>query len=467
MKMLSSAKIKFLYFLIDYAGITSAAFLCFYSTMPELFQMPLRYHKEFIIIFVWTVLLVVFLYHNNLLTTTRNWTMWKEIGLVFKSVAGSFVIMLSACFLFRISLPDWSVVNFFLMLFSYLSLWRILKRWFVWQMIQGGYNVLKGIVVGSQADAASLRKHLEKERYFGTKIAGYVTLNNNDNPADSEPADCFGELKDLTHIVRKRFIDEIFVYSGIEYDTMVWLIKKTQSLDKSLHIIGRNKRLDLLSDLKPNNIGELKFLSVHKRKKYTDSWVKNIFDMVVALMCLVVLSPLLVVIGIVVRIDSPGPAIYVQKRVGKKGRIFNLYKFRTMTEGADSMRESLRGLNEIKDGVMFKIRNDPRLTHAGKFLRKYHIDELPQLINVLKGEMSLVGPRPPLEEEVDKYKSSYMRRLDIKPGITGLSQLFFSGKSHIKRWCKYDFVYSEKASLFLDSKILWQTAVEFIKGNGC
>ena len=148
---------------------------------------------------------------------------------------------------------------------------------------------------------------------------------------------------------------------------------------------------------------------------------KRAFDVVFSTLILILFSPLLLIIAIAVKMDSPGPAFYESERIGKKGRVFHCVKFRTMVSDADLRRADVMHMNE-RDGVLFKISNDPRITHLGRFLRKYSLDELPQFINVLKGEMSIVGPRPPIASEVKEYKLSHLRRLDVTPGITGLWQ---------------------------------------------
>jgi exopolysaccharide biosynthesis polyprenyl glycosylphosphotransferase len=177
------------------------------------------------------------------------------------------------------------------------------------------------------------------------------------------------------------------------------------------------------------------------------------------------LSPLLIVVAVVIKLTSPGPVLFAQERVGMNKRLFKLYKFRSMYVDAEKRRRELEHLNEM-DGPVFKIKNDPRVTPIGRFIRKTSIDELPQLVNVLRGQMSLVGPRPPLLAEVDRYDWLYRRRLSIKPGITCLWQI--SGRNEItfKQWMEMDKQYIDNWTLWLDIKILAKTipAVLFSKG---
>lgn len=192
---------------------------------------------------------------------------------------------------------------------------------------------------------------------------------------------------------------------------------------------------------------------------------KTAFDLVVAGTALVLLSPVLLVLGLLTRLTSPGPALFSQERVGRHGRTFRVYKFRSMYADAEQRLAEIAHLNE-HEGVLFKVRNDPRITPVGRFLRKYSLDELPQLINVMRGDMSLVGPRPPLASEVARYEGHAHRRLLVRPGITGLWQV--SGRSDLS-WddtVRLDLQYVENWSLALDISILLRTASAVLAGRG-
>jgi exopolysaccharide biosynthesis polyprenyl glycosylphosphotransferase len=193
--------------------------------------------------------------------------------------------------------------------------------------------------------------------------------------------------------------------------------------------------------------------------------LKRIMDIILSLVGLIVLSPLLVIVALVVRFTSPGPVLFAQERVGMNKRLFKLYKFRSMYMDAEKRRRELEHLNEM-DGPVFKMKNDPRVTPIGRFIRKTSIDELPQLLNVLRGQMSLVGPRPPLLAEVDRYEWLYRRRLSIKPGITCLWQISGRNEISFKQWMEMDKAYIDNWSLWLDIKILAKTipAVLFSRG---
>ncbi len=192
---------------------------------------------------------------------------------------------------------------------------------------------------------------------------------------------------------------------------------------------------------------------------------KRIFDLLFSLLSLILLSPLFLIAAIAIKLDSPGPIIYKQVRVGKGGKRFYCYKFRSMVINADAMKKDLLAQNEA-DGLVFKMRKDPRITRVGRIIRKLSVDEIPQLFNVIKGEMSIVGPRPPVPVEVENYNYTQFHRLDAVPGITGLQQI--KGRSDItfKRWVELDLQYIEDQSLWKDIEIVLLTIPAVISGKG-
>jgi len=194
--------------------------------------------------------------------------------------------------------------------------------------------------------------------------------------------------------------------------------------------------------------------------------LKSTVEVVVATLALLVLSPLLLVIALVVRLETHGPPLFRQVRVGRRGERFELYKFRSMVLDAEDQLDALLAANEADAGMLFKLRRDPRVTRVGRWLRRYSVDELPQLLNVVRGDMALVGPRPPLPAEVEKYGSDVRRRLLVKPGITGLWQV--NGRSDLtwEESVRLDLYYVENWSLALDAMIIWKTLFAVLRGRG-
>jgi lipopolysaccharide/colanic/teichoic acid biosynthesis glycosyltransferase len=192
---------------------------------------------------------------------------------------------------------------------------------------------------------------------------------------------------------------------------------------------------------------------------------RRLRDVVVAGTMLTVLSPLIALTALLIKLDSPGPVLFRQKRVGKHGQLFTIYKFRSMVTEAEELKLKLAESNEV-DQVYFKIKNDPRMTRIGRIIRKSSIDELPQLINVLRGDMSTVGPRPALAHEVEELQFEHLRRLDVSPGMTGLQQI--SGRSNVgfEQWMYFDSEYVDGHSLAKDVEILLKTIPAVISGKG-
>lgn len=200
-------------------------------------------------------------------------------------------------------------------------------------------------------------------------------------------------------------------------------------------------------------------------RKKTGNFLKRLFDITVASSVIILASPIMLATAAAIKLESPGSVFFRQARVGKFGKIFYCYKFRSMSQDAEERKEELLDLNEVDD-VMFKIKNDPRITRVGSFIRKVSIDELPQLFNVINGDMSLVGPRPNVPNEVNQYKFEQYHRLSVTPGITGLPQV--SGRSNLefKRWIELDFQYIEEQSLLKDIEILLRTIPAVLFGEG-
>ena len=208
----------------------------------------------------------------------------------------------------------------------------------------------------------------------------------------------------------------------------------------------------------------LHLLSWIIRSKIKDS-LKRVLDLTVVIPGLSIAVPVSLLIGLAIKLDSPGPILFTQERVGKWGKPFKLYKFRSMEVNAEARQEELLEQNDA-DEVMFKMKDDPRITRVGRFLRKTSLDEVPQIFNVLKGDMSMVGPRPPVPLEVEQYQFDYFRRLEVLPGITGLPQI--SGRSDLpfKQWIELDIQYIEERSLWKDIEIMARTIPTMLFGRG-
>ncbi|XSE67502.1 sugar transferase [Lactiplantibacillus plantarum] len=219
-------------------------------------------------------------------------------------------------------------------------------------------------------------------------------------------------------------------------------------------------------ELKEREIRPITIDAGRQHRRYGYRFIKRVFDFVASLLGLIILSPLFLLIAIAIKVEDPkGAVFYSQTRLGRGEVPFKMYKFRSMVSNADELLEKLLKDNEI-DGAMFKMQDDPRVTKIGRFIRKYSIDELPQLLNVLQGSMSLVGPRPPLPREVEEYSDYDKQRLAVKPGCTGLWQATVRNSLGFDEMVKLDLTYISKRSVAFDVYILFKTVVIMFKPNG-
>lgn len=207
---------------------------------------------------------------------------------------------------------------------------------------------------------------------------------------------------------------------------------------------------------------QISYKQIESRKDY--HFVKRLFDIILSTIGLVILSPIMLIIAYRIKREDGGPMLYKQVRIGKNGRQFEMYKFRSMVVNADQLLENLKNQNEV-DGAMFKMKHDPRITKVGHFIRKHSLDELPQLVNVLKGDMSLVGPRPPLPAEVKQYTEYDKQRLYVMPGCTGLWQVTERNNVGFDKMVKLDLEYIKNASFMYDLSIIFKTIEIMFKPN--
>ncbi|HEX3469893.1 MAG TPA: sugar transferase [Silvibacterium sp.] len=325
----------------------------------------------------------------------------------------------------------------------------------------GTKNVL---ILGSSHVGDAVRKQIVKHRRLGRIFKGFVTLPG--NASEHNPAsEVIGNLFQLRHLIRKHFIDEIIIAESCSSSKVVELVEMARDLEVEILAIP-----GLYEEMAPGApifyLGEFPVMAIHRRNdKALACLLKRFVDTVFSLLLLIFLAPLFLVVGAAIKLTSPGPAFYVSDRIGKKGRVFRLWKFRTMAVGADRMKAALASSNE-RDGILFKIRNDPRVTPLGRILRKFSLDELPQLFNVLWGDMSLVGPRPPLATEVARYELKHYRRLEVLPGLTGLWQVRARHDPSFDQYVALDIAYVENWNFWMDLKILVRTAEVVLRGTG-
>lgn len=315
------------------------------------------------------------------------------------------------------------------------------------------------IVVGAGETGQALARLLDANEDYGYFVLGVLDEDNHDNPR------MLGKIGDLARVAASRRIDTVFVTRETDLAHLRWLSLQGARHGFRVHLVSDPSHVGSGVDAL-NWLGPFPILPLHDvpYSQWT-LWLKRAIDVVFSAAALLMLLPFFPLVALLIKIDSSGPVFHRSSRVGKGGKHFICHKFRTMVVGAESMQEALWHLNE-REGVIFKLSNDPRVTRVGKFLRKYSIDELPQFWDVLVGYMSLVGPRPPLSTECEKYTADHMARLAVTPGITGLWQVAARKDPSFDSYIRLDLEYVQKRSLALDLKILMRTIPLVLKGTG-
>jgi exopolysaccharide biosynthesis polyprenyl glycosylphosphotransferase len=356
-----------------------------------------------------------------------------------------------------------------------LSLRRLIYRFLLYRRFERGMGTRNVLIVGTGPEAHALRHHLESIRHLGYTFKGFIDFSgsgsdsssssSSDSRFTSTSGDVIGTLDTLFQNARRRFVDEIFFTSPCERSVVQRTLEQARVYGVDLRIVP-----DMYDGLNWNNpieyIGQFPTIPLHcGHVPEMGLLLKRMLDIVFSSVVLALLSPVLVLIAIAVKLDSRGPVFYRSERIGKKGHKFRCLKFRTMVRDAEKRRAEVMHLNE-REGVLFKISNDPRITRLGHYLRKYSLDELPQFFNVLAGDMSVVGPRPPIASEVREYKLSHLRRLDVTPGITGLWQVQGRKDPSFDSYISLDVTYIENWSIWLDLKIIARTVGVVLAGTG-
>ena len=311
----------------------------------------------------------------------------------------------------------------------------------------------RAIVVGSGGDAALFQRTIESHAEFGVDIVGVLADTHS-------PSELGAAVEDLS-------ADRVVLTSSsTSHDEMLELARSVRKPFLQVSIIPRYHEL-FTANATLEDVAGVPIVTLPGTRLRRSSWlVKRAFDIVVSATALVLLSPFLLGVAIAIRLGTPGPAIYRQARRGRNGSTFMINKFRTMFVDAESRRDELLHLNEV-DGPLFKIKGtDPRVTRVGGFLRRWSIDELPQLWNVLRGDMSLVGPRPFVVSEADQITGWGLRRLDTTPGITGPWQVLGRNDVGFEEMVKLDYLYATNWSLWWDVRILYQTVLVVLKRKG-
>ena len=346
-----------------------------------------------------------------------------------------------------------------------LCLRRLFWRGIIYRRFERGIETRNILIIGNGRIGQALRHHIDSIRHLGYTFKGYIHVPGVDLDIPSISGEVLGGVDHIFDLAREHFVDEIFVSSPCERGLVKHIVEQAREAGIDIRVVP-----DLYDGLAWNSeieyIGQFPTIPLHRGEAHEFGYLlKRSLDVLMAGGAILLLLPLLIAVAIAIKMDSVGPILYSSERIGKKGRVFGCLKFRTMVRDAERRRADILHMNE-RDSVLFKIKNDPRITAVGHILRKYSLDELPQFYNVLRGDMSIVGPRPPLASEVKQYELSHLRRLDVTPGITGLWQVQARQDPSFDSYISLDTAYIENWSFWLDIKILVRTVAVVARGTG-
>ncbi|MDO5676866.1 MAG: sugar transferase [Propionibacteriaceae bacterium] len=348
-----------------------------------------------------------------------------------------------------------------------LFLGRIVARRLLHALRRRGQSVIRTMVVGNQDAVTDVLEVLRREPWLGYSPIGIV-INDDAELSELEEIPILGSADSITELITEHKIGAVIfsagsVRRGNEFNALARKLEK-----QHVEMVVAPAMTDIAAQrISVSPVAGIPLMHVERpRAEKALTTTKRSFDVALTCLILIVASPLLLVTALLVKLEDGGPVLFKQWRVGRGGKLFELYKFRSMVVDAERIRaEQLEDKNE-SDGALFKMKKDPRVTRIGGFIRRFSIDELPQLFNVLKGEMSLIGPRPALEDEVKQYKSHVRRRLDVRPGLTGLWQV--SGRSDLS-WddaVRLDLYYVDNWSMVQDISILVRTVRAVLSSRG-
>jgi exopolysaccharide biosynthesis polyprenyl glycosylphosphotransferase len=456
-------------------ALTTVAFLVAWSIrshlgprlLPAVFPTELYPLSRYLgllplVLIIWAVLLVA----SETYSSRRTVALSREVWQVVRVVGIGTLSLAAAGWLLRLDF----VSRPFLVLFATIDLLLLVLAKIVLRLVarhvrRRGFNYRTLLLVGINPRSEEVADIIQAHPHWGLKLLGFIAPNGS-FPDTVKGLPVMGSADDLPRILADEVVDEvIFVLSRRqleEFEESFLLCSELGIRARVALFFPHMKARVVMEELE--GIPLLTFTNTPGAP--FPIFVKRLLDLTVSVVGLVVLSPLLAATAILVKLTSRGPILFKQVRCGLNGRHFTLYKFRTMFVGAEDRMDQVAHLNEVT-GPAFKARRDPRITPLGRLLRRLSIDELPQLANVLIGQMSLVGPRPPLPAEVTQYERWQLRRLSMKPGITGLWQVSGrAGLDDFNRWIALDLAYIDQWSLWLDLKIMLKTIPAVLLAQG-
>ena len=424
--------------------------------------------QSYVVLFLGLTLVLLLAFKANRGYSIRRGTSWvEEMFRVTNGVLIGTVVAMAATFGLR-------PLAFSRLLFLYdavliivlLGLTRGLRRMVESRLRARGINLINVLIVGAGEIGRAVMRAVFAQPHLGYRVLGFVDNDPVDGANDIGRFKALGSLDKLEGILEREPVHEVIVtLPWRDQPEMFRMVRTCERHGVRARVVPDMFQMNL-SRVSVDELGGIPLIGLKAtRLTETGRMAKRLLDLGLTLVFVPLLIPLLALLALIVRLDSGAPVFFTQKRVGRKGQLFQIIKFRSMAVGAEGQQQALSELNQAS-GPLFKIRGDPRLTPVGRWLRRSSLDELPQLINVLRGEMSLVGPRPGLPQEVEQYKHWHRQRLDVLPGITGLWQV--SGRSEVAfdEMCLLDIYYLENWSLGMDIVMILRTIPKVFLGRG-
>lgn len=399
----------------------------------------------------------------------RRGEFWiDEVSRVGYATAAGIALMMAYTFFFRpLAFSRLLLIWALIFIILFIALARLVRRLLLQISYRRGIGADKAVIVGSGEVGRSVIRTLLARPDLGFRAIGYLDDGNSDNNIGSGRIPHLGCWSDLQKVLnREEDVHTVFVtLPSQNHDQIEEIMRVSQQYSAQAQIVPDIFQLSL-NKVEFNNVAGIPMFSAREvRLSRSGQILKRVLDLLIVAFLAIPFSLITAITAIAVKVESPGPIFFIQKRIGYRGKPFYMAKFRSMVVDAEDKKEALRAMNEA-DGPIFKIKDDPRLTRVGRIIRRYSLDELPQLYNVFLGDMSMVGPRPALPDEVEKYHSWQLQRLEVKGGITGLWQV--SGRSDLTfdEQCLLDIYYIENWSLALDLRIMLQTIPYVLTGRG-
>lgn len=411
-----------------------------------------------------TITLLVVYSFNGLYRQRLGASWLDEVGSIAVGTTVGIAIMVIAVFYYRpAALSRLMFVYAGALIVVFLSLSHLLEHMLRAQLRRRGIGTERVLVVGAGSLGRMILQNIVAKPNLGFNVVGFV---DDERTEDLGRFKALGKLGDITRLIWEQDLDQVIIaLPAARHRETLDILVNCRKEGVSFRIVPDFYELSV-RQVDINEINGIPLIGL--KDMSMGSWAlatKRVIDVIVSVVVIALASPLIGLIALAIKLDSPGPVIFKQVRLGRGGRPFLAYKFRSMKQEAEAELEKLRAYNEA-DGPIFKIREDPRVTRVGRWLRRTSLDELPQFFNILAGDMSLVGPRPPLPAEVESYEDWHRRRLDAPPGLTGLWQV--SGRSNLTfdEMAMLDLWYIENWSLWLDLKIILQTVPAVLAGTG-